>query len=135
VLWSIRPTSTVAGIIRRDRFCLPNSGGGPFFAEVPHGSTYLLYSTDLGGGTAAGIALDPTGNAYVAGTAGPGFPTIRDAFQKLIAPNKEVNQTDAFVAKFALSSTEVPTLDADIDPQIQGQSVTVRRTHFLAECR
>ena len=104
-----------------------NSGGGPFFAEVPQGATHLLYSTYLGAGTAAGVARDPAGNAYLTGTAGPGFPTIRDAFQKSIAPNPELYQTDAFVAKFALSSTEVPTamiLGANIDPQFQGQSVT-----------
>jgi hypothetical protein len=99
-----------------------NFGGGAFVAEVPHGSTYLLYSTYLGAGTAAGIALDPAGNAYVTGTAGPGFPTIRDAFQ-----HKSYGGTDAFVAKFAVNSTEVPTamtLGANIDPQIQGHSVT-----------
>ncbi|MFZ1975585.1 MAG: SBBP repeat-containing protein [Candidatus Acidiferrales bacterium] len=104
-----------------------NSGSGPFFTEVPHGATYLLYSTYLGAGAAAGIALDPAGNAYVTGTAGPGFPTIRNAFQKSIAPNPELYQSDAFVAKFAMSSTEVPTvmtLGANIDPQFQGQSVT-----------
>jgi hypothetical protein len=50
----------------------------------PTGST-LLYSTHIGVGGEGirgfGIAVDGGGNAYVAGGAGPGFPTTAGAFQ------------------------------------------------------
>jgi hypothetical protein len=50
----------------------------------PTGST-LLYSTHIGvsgeGIRGFGIAVDAGGNAYVAGGAGPGFPTTSGAFQ------------------------------------------------------
>jgi Beta-propeller repeat/Abnormal spindle-like microcephaly-assoc'd, ASPM-SPD-2-Hydin len=50
----------------------------------PMGST-LLYSTHIGVGGEGirgfGIAVDGAGNAYVAGGAGPGFPTTAGAYQ------------------------------------------------------
>jgi hypothetical protein len=50
----------------------------------PTGST-LLYSTHIGVGGEGirgfGIAVDAGGNAYVAGGAGPGFPTTASAYQ------------------------------------------------------
>jgi hypothetical protein len=74
-------------------------GGGSGDAYVlklsPTGS--LLYSTYLGGSgeeQGYGIALDPTGSAYVTGTTGSvNFPTVR-AFQATFG-----GQADAFVTK------------------------------------
>ena len=65
----------------------PVFGGGPVDAFVmklnPAGSG-LVYSTYLGGSDvdfATGIAVDTSGNAYVTGPAGAGFPTTPGAFQ------------------------------------------------------
>ncbi len=65
----------------------PRSGGltDVFVTKLdPTGST-LLYSTHIGVGGEGirgfGIAVDAGGNAYVAGGAGPGFPTTAGAFQ------------------------------------------------------
>jgi hypothetical protein len=66
----------------------PTSGVGltdVFVTKLnPTGST-LLYSTHIGVGGEGirgfGIAVDAGGNAYVAGGAGPGFPTTAGAYQ------------------------------------------------------
>ena len=66
----------------------PTSGVGltdVFVTKLnPTGST-LLYSTHIGvsgeGIRGFGIAVDAGGNAYVAGGAGPGFPTTASAYQ------------------------------------------------------
>jgi hypothetical protein len=61
----------------------PQMGAGAFsnafFSELSTGGSALLYSTFLGGpslDSAYALALDPAGNAYAAGRAGPGFPTV-----------------------------------------------------------
>lgn len=100
----------------------PN-GNGTFVSEMSPNLAELDYSTFLGGSFgAAGIALDPAGNIYVAGgTGSTDFPTTRDAFQHKIAGKV------AYVAKFAVNSTQVPTaitLSANINPQVAGGSVT-----------
>ena len=68
-----------------------------FVSELNAAGSALVYSTYLGGqgaDTAAGIALDSAGNAYVAGvTNSPNFPAVH-AFQP--APQ---GSNDAFVAK------------------------------------
>ncbi|HKF06061.1 MAG TPA: SBBP repeat-containing protein [Candidatus Sulfotelmatobacter sp.] len=62
----------------------------------PTGST-LLYSTHVGvaveGIRGFGIAVDAAGNAYVAGGAGPGFPTTAGAYQ---------TSSSAFSSAFAM---------------------------------
>ena len=79
----------------------PAHAGGvhdAFVAKLsPDGST-LVYSTYLGGGggdSATSIAVDSTGSAYIAGNAGPGFPTTPVAFQTSFAGGI----CDAFVTK------------------------------------
>jgi len=54
----------------------------------------LVYSADFGDGIATGIAVDPAGHAYVTGTAGPGFPTVR-----ALQPSFAGGARDGFVAK------------------------------------
>ena len=61
------------------------------------GKASLLYSTFLGGTieqVRGGIAVDPSGDVYVTGTASGGFPVTANAFQKM--PD---GTGDAFVAK------------------------------------
>jgi hypothetical protein len=53
----------------------------------------LVYSADFGTGMGSSIAVDAAGHAYVTGTAGAGFPTVR-ARQPAVS-----GVADAFVAK------------------------------------
>jgi hypothetical protein len=56
-----------------------HSSGGFFAAFTPAGA--LAFSTFLGGGAGAGIAVDASGHAFVTGTAGPGLPTTPGVVQ------------------------------------------------------
>ena len=70
----------------------------------------LAYSTYLGGAgseNSRGIAVDSAGAAYVAGTAGAGFP-IQDPFQAM-----ETGSGDVFVAKLGESGAPPPDADGD----------------------
>ena len=84
----------------------PSSGGltDVFVTKLdPTGST-LLYSTHIGVGGEGirgfGIAVDGGGNAYVAGGAGPGFPTTAGAFQ-----TASIAFTSCFVMKLNPTGT------------------------------
>jgi uncharacterized repeat protein (TIGR01451 family) len=57
-------------------------------------STYLFANGPSGGG-AYGIAVDSSGNAYVAGATGPGFPALKSGFQSTYGGGA----FDGFVAK------------------------------------
>jgi hypothetical protein len=63
----------------------PGSGlsGDVFVAKFNAGATALLYSTVIGskGSDGHGIAVDAGGNAYITGTANPGFPTTGGVIQ------------------------------------------------------
>jgi hypothetical protein len=78
-------------------------GGGPdgFVAKLSADGKSLVYSTYLGGNgwdQIYGIAVDPTGNAYVAGfTASANFPMTAGAFQATYS----AGASDAFVAKLS----------------------------------
>ena len=95
-----------------DRTCgsdgLCSTDGFEIFSDVfvskIDASGRLVYSTFLGGDlgdNAAGVAVDPAGNAYVTGwTFSPNFPTTTGAFQRTFRPGEfEEVATDAFVAK------------------------------------
>jgi len=78
------------------------SGGGSstgFVTELNASGTALVYSTYLGG-LANAIAVNGSGDAYVTGIAGPGFPVTPGAFQ---TTNNATGATDtggnAFVAE------------------------------------
>jgi hypothetical protein len=66
---------------------MPSSGGltDVFVTKLDPTGSSLLYSTHIGvaveGIRGFGIAVDGSGSAYVAGGAGPGFPTTSGAFQ------------------------------------------------------
>ena len=98
-----------------------------FFAEVSADGASIPYATFLGGSDysnnqANGIAVDPTGNAYLVGvTASASFPTTPGAYQTV----NPANSSSGFVAKFnpALSgkaslvySTLIGTPDAGGSP-------------------
>lgn len=75
------PDFPLAGPYQAD---LLSSTGNAFVSEIKADGSALIYSTFLGGGAAAtaqGIAIDATGNAYLAGnTTSTDFPTV-NAFQ------------------------------------------------------
>ncbi len=57
-------------------------GGDAFIAKLNPSGSALVYSTYLAGAGGNGIAVDPGGNAYVTGDAGPlNFPTTAGVFQ------------------------------------------------------
>jgi hypothetical protein len=76
--------------------------GDAFVSKLNPAGSALLYSTYLGGSSTenqsgAGIAIDASGNAYVAGeTFSSDFPTSPGAFQSTFGGND-----DAFVSKFS----------------------------------
>jgi len=56
-----------------------------FVTKISADGSALVYSTYLGGSGGAlgmGIAVDGSGDSYVTGGAGPGFPTTSNAFQR-----------------------------------------------------
>lgn len=69
----------------------------PFVAKLNSSGTALMYSTLLGGsGVVSGIAVDSSGQAYVAGgTSSTDFPTTPGAFQRIYGGG----QSDAFITK------------------------------------
>jgi hypothetical protein len=90
-------------------------GGGAFVTKLNADGSALLYSTYLCGGGGYSIAVDGSGNAYITGWAGPGFPTTPGAFQPMFHFGGE----DAFVTKLnaagsaLLYSTYLGGSDAD----------------------
>jgi sugar lactone lactonase YvrE len=109
-----------------------------FVTEIS-ASGKLAYSSYLGGSSdqadadgdprvgdyGASLALDPTGNVYVTGTAASyDFPVTPGAFQ-----TSKAVQNAAFVAKFnlaasATSESTITSLVADANPQTSGNKVT-----------
>lgn len=84
----------------------PSSGGltDVFVTKLDPTGSKLLYSTHIGVGGEGirgfGIAVDGGGNAYVAGGAGPGFPTTAGAFQ-----TASIAFTSGFVMKLNPTGT------------------------------
>jgi hypothetical protein len=78
-----------------------------FVAKLDPRGRSLVYSTLLGGGqdAASSIAIDPDGNACVAGsTSSPGFPTTPGAYQTGLG-SVDPSHPDAFIAKLDLSGS------------------------------
>lgn len=85
--------------------CIPNFGnlffsGDAFVTRIAPGGNALVYSTLLGGSCysyATGLAIDASGNAWVAGTtSSANFPVTSDALQ----PQFGGGYYDAFLASF-----------------------------------
>ncbi|HEX5891174.1 MAG TPA: SBBP repeat-containing protein [Pyrinomonadaceae bacterium] len=87
-----------------------SNGFDAFVTKFNAAGSALIYSTFIGGpintqsfsGVAAqafGIALDPSGNAYITGlTSAPGFPVSANAFQPFLR-----GFDDAFISKLSMS--------------------------------
>jgi hypothetical protein len=83
-----------------------NGGGDAFVAAFNNQLSNLVYATYFGGSgvdVAAGVAVDPAGNAYITGWTGSGgssigLPVTSGAFQPI-----GMGGIDAFLAKFAVS--------------------------------
>ncbi len=88
-------------------------------------STYLAGSNGLNGNTAHGIAIDGSGDAYVAGfTTATDFPVTSGAFQ---STNKAVTSFTGFVTQLNLNSSLIGTatmLTSSANPQNAGSPVT-----------
>jgi sugar lactone lactonase YvrE len=102
-----------------------------FFTELNSTGTALNFSTFLGGSggeIASGVALDGTGNAFIAGhTNSSDFPTTPGVFQT-VNHAATSHGSNAFLAKWDIrEGTETPLysttaiLTANTNPQIAGQ--------------
>jgi uncharacterized protein (TIGR03437 family) len=81
-----------------------NGAPAVFAAKLSPDGSQLVYSTLIGSGQAAGIAVDSAGNAVIVGITRGGYPVTANAFQT--APGagcavSEFNAGSAFVTKIA----------------------------------
>ena len=101
----------------------PTGGGSPdaFITRFTPAGTSINYSTYLGGfntDIGNGIALDPSGNAYVVGnTSSPNFPTV-NPFQSTL------KSTDAFITKIGPAVDLAVTMTDSPDPVLFGNDLT-----------
>jgi Chitobiase/beta-hexosaminidase C-terminal domain/MBG domain (YGX type)/Bacterial Ig-like domain (group 3)/Beta-propeller repeat len=83
-----------------------DGGSNAFVTKLNSTGSDLVYSTYLGGpksDSTSGIAVAPSGNAYVTGTTGSGFPVTTNAFQQ--APSADfVTEFDAAGSSVVYSS-------------------------------
>jgi uncharacterized protein (TIGR03437 family) len=85
------------------------SPGGLYLMKLSGDGAVLVSSTAVANAAAGAetMSVDPAGNIYVAGTAGPGYPTTPNAPQPEFAPGSNgflpptAVHEDAFVSKFA----------------------------------
>ena len=122
--------TTTSGNFPTEHAFQPAYGGGPFDAFVaklnPSGSA-LVYSSYLGGSgdeRAQGVAVDPSGNAYVTGVLNSStFPTV-SPFQ----PAYGGGEFDAFVAKI----TDIVQIAIDIKPGSFPNSINLKSKGTVA---
>lgn len=108
---------------------LPSSGagGGAFLVKVNPTASAFSYATILGGGEANGVAVDSSGNAYVAGVTSEGnFPVTSGAYQTTN------HGSNAFVSKFALTSEQNQTAYPPLPPP--PYPITVISFNVLLDC-
>jgi len=88
-----------------------NQTSDAFITELNPAGSALLYSTFLGGKDddgGYGVALDPSGNAYLTGyTASPNFPVTPGAFQR-VCNGCANGYYDVFIVKFVLGEQVWP---------------------------
>lgn len=103
---------TTAGVYQRTfatgGTAVGNQGPGDVFVTKMSPTGQIVWSTFLGGPNydrAYAIRVGSDGSVYVAGRAGPGFPTTSGVAQQVFAgdnsPNTEYGQQDGFVAKLS----------------------------------
>lgn len=109
----------------------PYGGGNydAFVAKLNPAGNDLVYSTHLGGSAVDqgfGIAVDASGNAYVAGyTESTNFPTTPGAYCGTKPPYSNSYNKDALVAKIAERRANlVITTTASPDPVVTGSGLT-----------
>jgi hypothetical protein len=73
-----------------------NTVAGAFLTRLSATGSSLVYSTYLGSGAGSAIAVDSSGDAYIAGQAGGNFPTTPGAF---IPTNPAPHSMVGFIAK------------------------------------
>jgi len=132
-----------AGAIQSTDKGLASAAPVGFLAELNPAGAALVYSTYLGGsgindGSGAGdgfnaIALDKSGNVYLAGNASSAdYPITVGAFQKtnngpLTGPNADFGT--GLVSKIAMGiASTTTTLTPSANPQLAGQAVTFTAT-------
>jgi hypothetical protein len=129
-IYAVGTTSPYRDLVQHiDGSAVPNALGGidtsgAFVVKISSDGAQLLYLAALGGlGTATGLALDNTGNAYVSGY---GLLTATvDA--SLAAPMYEDDYSSAFVAK--LNDQYAPLiLSTDRNPAVAGQTLILAAT-------
>jgi hypothetical protein len=99
---------TTPGAFQGVNNALPSYYSNVFVTKFNSTGTALLYSTYLGGGNedvANSLAVDSSGNAYVAGVArSTDFPTTQGAFQR-VNKGQGSPASNAFVTKFNSTGT------------------------------
>jgi hypothetical protein len=102
----------------------------PFITEFNPTGSQVLFSTFFGSGGligeqhAAGLAVDASGNIYMAGNAyTTGIPTTPGAFQSSL-----LGTYDGYVAKISPLSTSSTTLSPSPNPASVGELVTLTAT-------
>jgi hypothetical protein len=114
-----------------------NSGVNAFATEMNPSGSALIYSTYLagnggyfgGGDYANGVALDSSGNVYIAGvTNSPNFPVTMGSFETVNKAYAASEAGTAFVTKLDMSAANqvstTTTLTSSLNPAAAGASVT-----------
>lgn len=105
--------------------------GDAFITKFSADGSSLVFSTYLGGPNeddSTGIALDPSGNIYVAGTAGTGFPTTPGGFQPACVSTQYVC---SFIAKISASGQTLSYSTYLSDALIAGIAVNSSGNAFV----
>jgi hypothetical protein len=129
----------VTGQASSDNFPITTSGfqttnGGTtnaFLTKLNPNATELIYSTYLGGSLndlASGIALDNSGNAYIAGQAySSNFPVSAGAYQTTNKAHPTAG-SNAFIAKLSIGDETTTVVTPSGNPVPQGTPVTLTAT-------
>lgn len=110
---------------------IPQPQGDAFAVKLKADGSALLYSTYLGGSgeeRGVGIGVDAGGNAYIAGSAGEGFPVTEGAFQTFTRGKGE-----AFLAKLSLRPDFTLDSISPINIEVGGTGSTQVTIHSIDE--
>jgi hypothetical protein len=116
--WLAGGTSSATAFTSADGFDRTFNGGGgdAYIAKLNATGSAFLYATFLGGTNNDGageIALDPSGNVYVAGrTLSADFPTTAGAFDRTWGGDTSIFWGEAFVVRLGSGLTPPPTPSA-----------------------
>jgi hypothetical protein len=111
-----------------DAFRRTGAASMAFVAKINSGGRALSYSTFLGLGTPAAIAIDPGGNAVIAGTVTGPWPVSADAFQ-----STRSGGADLFLTRLSLTGATLPYSPISVGPGMTRRwpsRSTLRETHM-----